>query len=154
MVRIVKNVKDADVFTHPAPHHGDDIFAVAMLDMLYDGVNIMRTRNLKLMDENPNALRIDVGGVYDPEKGRFDHHQRNFNMTHSVKYVESRKNKFIIINNPNPNDDVDCYVSVDQIKGKPIKYFSKPLKKWALTINDEAKIDKLVKQKFGKEKLH
>lgn len=76
-----------------------------------------------------------------------------FNMTHSVKYVESRKNKFIIINNPNPNDDVDCYVSVDPIKGKPIKYFSKPLKKWALTVNDEAKIDKLVKQKFGKETL-
>lgn len=77
-----------------------------------------------------------------------------FNMTHSVKYVESRKNKFIQISNPNPNDDIDCYVSTDPIKNKPEKYFSKPLKKWALSIEDEIKIDKLVKQKFGKEKLH
>ena len=73
-----------------------------------------------------------------------------FNMTHSVKYVQSRRNKFIQINNPNPLDDIDCYVSVDPIKNKPEKYFSKPIKNWKLSEVDENKIDKLVKQKFAK----
>ena len=73
-----------------------------------------------------------------------------FNMTHSLKYVESRKNKFIQIQNPNPFDDIDCYVSTDPIKNKPEKYFSKPIKKWVLSEKDEIKIDELVKQKFQK----
>lgn len=71
-------------------------------------------------------------------------------MTHSVKYVESRPNKFIQIHNPNPFDDIDCYVSVDPIKGKPEKYFTKPLKNWSLSKKDEKIIDELVKQKFKK----
>lgn len=73
-----------------------------------------------------------------------------FNMTHSLTYVESRKNKFIQIKNPNPLDDIDCYVSTDPIKNKPEKYFSKPIRNWILSAEDELKIDKLVKQKFKK----
>ena len=52
-----------------------------------------------------------------------------FNMTRSASYVSTRPTKFIKINNPNPEDNGDCFVCVDALKNKPIKYFSKPLKK-------------------------
>ena len=73
-----------------------------------------------------------------------------FNMTRSVLYVLSRPNKFIRIDNPNQQDDAECYVCVDAIKDKPIKYFSKPLKDWQLSEEDEVRIDELVKQKLSK----
>ena len=73
-----------------------------------------------------------------------------FNMTRSVLYVLSRPNKFIRIDNPNQSDDAEWYVCVDAIKDKPIKYFSKPLKDWQLSEEDEVRIDELVKQKLGK----
>lgn len=36
------------------------------------------------------------------------------------------------------------------IKGKPEKYFTKPLKNWSLSKEDEKIIDELVRQKFKK----
>ena len=71
-----------------------------------------------------------------------------FNMTRSITYVLSRPNKFIRIDNPNPLDDAECYVYVDALKDKPMKYLSKPLKDWALSEEDEKVIDELVKQKL------
>ena len=71
-----------------------------------------------------------------------------FNMTRSITYVLTRPNKFIRINNPNPLDDAECFICVDALKNKPIKYFSKPLKDWALSEEDEIVIDDLVKQKL------
>lgn len=67
-----------------------------------------------------------------------------FNMTRSVTYVLSRPNKFIRINNPNPLDDAECFICVDALKNKPAKYFSKPLKNWCLSKEDEEIIDNLV----------
>ena len=37
---------------------------------------------------------------------------------------------------------------VDALKDKPIKYFSKPLKDWSLSEEDEKVIDDLVQQKL------
>ena len=71
-----------------------------------------------------------------------------FNMTRSITYVLSRPNKFIRIDNPNPLDDAECYICVDALKDKPIKYFSKPIKDWSLSEEDEKVIDELVKQKL------
>ena len=71
-----------------------------------------------------------------------------FNMTRSVTYVLSRPNKFIRIENPNPLDDADCFICVDALKDRPLKYFSKPLKDWSLSEEDEKVIDDLVQQKL------
>ena len=71
-----------------------------------------------------------------------------FNMTRSITYVLSRPNKFIKIDNPNPIDDAECFICVDALKDKPIKYFSKPIKNWSLSEEDEKVIDELVKQKL------
>lgn len=73
-----------------------------------------------------------------------------FNMTRSVSYVLTKPNKFIRIENPNPNDDADCFVCVDAIKDKPLKYFSKPLTNWELSEDDIKQIDELVNTKILK----
>lgn len=64
------------VVTHSGKYHADDVFAVATLDILLDPeeIIIIRTRDQKLIDEADYV--VDVGGVYDREKKRFDHHQR------------------------------------------------------------------------------
>ena len=71
-----------------------------------------------------------------------------FNMTRSITCVLSRPNKFIKIDSPSPLDDADCFICVDALKIKPIKYFSKPIKDWSLSEEDEKVIDELVKQKL------
>jgi len=71
-----------------------------------------------------------------------------FNMTRSITYVLLRPSKFIRIENPNPSDDADCFVCIDPIKDKPIKYFSKPIKNWELSDDDIKQIDELVKTRL------
>lgn len=59
--------------THNGVFHADDVFAAAILQMavVYE---IVRTRD-DLVIKNADIV-FDVGGEYDPERGRFDHHQR------------------------------------------------------------------------------
>ena len=62
--------------THDGRFHADEIFALAVLNLNYPDLEIVRSR-----DENvyKNAdIIVDVGHVYDPDNLIFDHHQRNF----------------------------------------------------------------------------
>ena len=61
--------------THNATFHTDDIFATATLSILLDGnIEVIRTRDESII---ANADYVyDVGGIYDPSKNRFDHHQK------------------------------------------------------------------------------
>jgi uncharacterized UPF0160 family protein len=72
------------VVTHNGSFHADDVFAVATLlllvgekasDILGDfrSVKIVRTRDPKIIESA--RFVVDVGGVFDAKKGRFDHHQ-------------------------------------------------------------------------------
>lgn len=74
-----------------------------------------------------------------------------FNLTHSIEYVLSRPNKFIKIVNPNPNDDADCFMSVDLVKDKPLGKFTKPIPNWELSEEDRQQIDKLLLDKYNIE---
>ena len=74
-----------------------------------------------------------------------------FNLTHSVTYVLSRPNKFIRIDNPNPNDDSDCFLNIDLVKDKPINKFSKPLLNWELSEEDIKQIDTILLEKYNIE---
>lgn len=65
-----ENIKTVAV--HNGSFHADDVFAVAILMMLYPELEIVRTRDEKVLSSAD--LRIDVGGKYDPENGDFDHH--------------------------------------------------------------------------------
>ena len=65
------------VVTHSGSFHADDIFACATLS-LYFKQNKMKCSVTRTRDESiiRNADYVfDVGGVYDPDKNRFDHHQ-------------------------------------------------------------------------------
>ena len=62
--------------THTAPHHADEVFATAMLSILFP-VELFRTRDQETTD-NANAIVYDVGGEFDPIRKRFDHHQKSF----------------------------------------------------------------------------
>jgi len=63
------------VVTHNDRFHADDIFGVATLQLVFgvDELEIIRTRDEDII-KNADIV-LDVGGQYDPEKGRFDHHQ-------------------------------------------------------------------------------
>ncbi len=58
---------------HDGNFHADDVFATVTLSLLFGQVS-------RVFSRDPEALKrcdalVDVGGVYDPENGFFDHHQ-------------------------------------------------------------------------------
>ncbi|MEX2514730.1 MAG: MYG1 family protein [Candidatus Paceibacterota bacterium] len=66
------------IATHSGGFHADDVFAVAALKLHLQhteetAAEVVRTRNPEQIESCDYA--IDVGGVYDPAAGRFDHHQ-------------------------------------------------------------------------------
>ncbi|CAD2108710.1 hypothetical protein YYG_01410 [Plasmodium vinckei petteri] len=65
--------------THSGRFHTDEILASVMLKFLpeYKDAKIIRTRDQALLDKCD--IVVDVGGIYDHEKKRYDHHQREFN---------------------------------------------------------------------------
>lgn len=63
------------LITHNGAFHTDDLFATATLSILENGnIKIVRTRDPKIFEKGDYVY--DVGGVYDPERNKFDHHQR------------------------------------------------------------------------------
>jgi len=71
--------KKAKVVVHSGKFHPDDICAVAIVSLyLGKSVKIIRSRDPKDWAEADYVF--DVGGVYDPEKNRFDHHQTEFTL--------------------------------------------------------------------------
>src|SRR3989338_4371737 len=72
----MKNSKKILV-THNGSFHADDVFACAaltlMLEQKGENYEIIRTRDEDLI--NKADFVFDVGGVYDEEENRFDHHQ-------------------------------------------------------------------------------
>lgn len=63
------------VVTHPDRFHADDLLATGVLLYLYPHLRVERTRCKSLIGQA--RFVVDVGEIYDPENGRFDHHQRH-----------------------------------------------------------------------------
>lgn len=74
--------------THDGVFHCDEALGCYMLKLLYPRATIVRSRDLKVIETCDIVL--DVGGEYNPEKYRFDHHQRSFN--HTMKTLSSEIN--------------------------------------------------------------
>lgn len=66
------------ICTHPGKFHADDVFAVAFLK--WAGLHPLHeiVRSSDPADLARADIVLDVGGVYDPETDRYDHHQRSF----------------------------------------------------------------------------
>ena len=67
-------MNDITIATHNGNFHADDVFSIAALKNIFPSIKLIRTRNLELIAKA--HIVIDVGGEYDPDAGRFDHHQR------------------------------------------------------------------------------
>ncbi|ATX82297.1 Uncharacterized protein, UPF0160 family [Mariprofundus ferrinatatus] len=65
---------DKTIVTHNGNFHADDVFSVALFRSLLPSFTLIRTRDPELIAKADIA--IDVGLEYDPERDRFDHHQR------------------------------------------------------------------------------
>ncbi len=69
--------KRKTIVVHDGIYHSDDVFACATLSLYFKKHNqsfkIIRTRDQKLIDAAD--IVVDVGGIYDAAKNRFDHHQ-------------------------------------------------------------------------------
>lgn len=65
---------DLTIVTHDGNFHADDVFSIAALKCIFPTFNLVRTRNNEIIEKGDIVL--DVGGSYDADAGRFDHHQR------------------------------------------------------------------------------
>ncbi len=61
------------IVTHNGSFHADDVFAVAIMRVMFPDARIVRTRNEELIRKAD--FRVDVGFRNDPETNDFDHHQ-------------------------------------------------------------------------------
>ncbi len=78
----MEKTKIKKIAVHNGTFHTDDVFAVAIIKLIYPDIKIIRTRDeekLKKVD-----IRIDVGRKYNPKTKDFDHHQKDF--------IEKREN--------------------------------------------------------------
>ena len=62
------------IVTHNGNFHADDVFSVAALKNILAPFKLIRTRDMEIIAKADIVL--DVGGEYDADAGRFDHHQR------------------------------------------------------------------------------
>lgn len=76
------------VITHNGLFHADEGFGVAFLSLLLGSemVRVVRTRNPAQIEQADVVL--DVGGIYDNDGLRYDHHQREFTEVHDGTSVK------------------------------------------------------------------
>ena len=67
-------MNDKTIVTHNGNFHADDVFSIAALKIIFPSFTLIRTRDNAII--NDADVVIDVGGQYDPQTDRFDHHQR------------------------------------------------------------------------------
>ncbi|CAI5718590.1 unnamed protein product [Peronospora destructor] len=85
---LAESVSKKFIGTHNGTFHCDEALAVSMLKLLpkFAAHDVLRTR-----DEVELAqceVVVDVGGTYDPETLRFDHHQRSFTDTFDQRDIK------------------------------------------------------------------
>ncbi len=82
MLKITKNIEEANLITHASKFHADEVFATAFLARFIDNPVVCRVNVV------PDNIRDDQI-VYDIGFGKFDHHMKDFNERHGsgVKYA-------------------------------------------------------------------
>jgi len=67
--------QEVTIGTHNGFFHADDCLAVAALTMIYPRHKMIRSRDKQIL--STCDFLVDVGGIYDEESNRFDHHFSN-----------------------------------------------------------------------------
>lgn len=73
--------KTAIVVTHNGSFHCDDVLAFALIRYLYGDALPVRTRDEAVIASfvgRDDTFVVDVGGVFDPSRRLYDHHQSTF----------------------------------------------------------------------------
>ncbi|HMO78910.1 MAG TPA: MYG1 family protein [Candidatus Paceibacterota bacterium] len=114
------------ILTHNGRFHADDCFAVATLQIYFEKIGepieVIRSRDSILIKSADFVL--DVGGIYDSETNRFDHHQsggagkRENGVPYSAfglvwKHYGSKICKSQKVANMIDSDMIECIDSVD-----------------------------------------
>ena len=78
------------VATHNGKFHKDDVLSVAIVKLALPDhkINVVRTRDEDII--NAADIVLDVGGVCDPEKFRFDHHDGAMMRVELSQYMKKR----------------------------------------------------------------
>jgi uncharacterized UPF0160 family protein len=66
------------VLTHNGMFHADEVLAIAGIKREFPNVEILRISRDSIPEEdlkNPEVWIVDIGGVYAPKTGQYDHHQ-------------------------------------------------------------------------------
>lgn len=89
MMSASNGVSKVTIGTHNGSFHCDETLACSLLKMLprYREAEIVRSRDLSVLAGC--TVVVDVGGEYDQDRLRFDHHQRTF--SHSFNSLDSNK---------------------------------------------------------------
>jgi len=82
-------MKKMRIGTHGGSFHADDAISVAILLALHPGAEVVRSRDPEVWATCD--FLVDVGGEYDVERKRFDHHQKGFReqRENGVRYASS-----------------------------------------------------------------
>ena len=67
-------MNDKTIVTHNGNFHADDVFSIAAFKSIFPSFKLIRTRDSEVIARAD--IVIDVGGEYDSDTDRFDHHQR------------------------------------------------------------------------------
>ncbi|CAJ1974440.1 unnamed protein product [Sphenostylis stenocarpa] len=75
---VVASCFSTRVGTHDGTFHCDEVLACFMLRLSkrFSAAQIVRTRDPDVLE--PLDAVVDVGGIYEPPRHRFDHHQKGF----------------------------------------------------------------------------
>lgn len=119
MIRMTKNIKEANLITHNGKFHADEVMATAILSKIYDDAIVCR------VDKLTEGVAEGVI-VYNIDDGKFDLHLRNHRKLRSngMPYstcglIWNAFGKEIVKNTSNPN-----LIWVNVVWEK-IKYFTK-----------------------------
>lgn len=130
MIRMTKNIKEANLITHNGKFHADEVMATAILSKIYDDAIVCR------VDKLTEGVAEGVI-VYDIDDGKFDHHLRNNRKLRSngMPYstcglIWNAFGKEIVKNTSNPNliwENVDKRLikGIDAADNKENRYYSK-----------------------------
>lgn len=77
------------IATHSGSFHADDVFGVGVLMGVFPSHTLIRTRDNERIAAADFA--VDVGGLWDAGKGRFDHHQRTFEGARPARLVNGQE---------------------------------------------------------------
>lgn len=69
-------MKAVTIVTHDGTFHTDEVFACATLSLFYKDREVEITRSRDETTIATSEIVVDVGGDYNAQQGRFDHHQK------------------------------------------------------------------------------